>query len=121
MSLKVVYIDDNEDLLTKGKVYEVIRNNFKLDTGKSAIFVNQPDLYFIKHDKYSNKWFNKKLFLTIEQYRDNQIDKICTDFIQEHMKLSETNQRIKNDLQLIIDGRYNDIMTPEQVKMALNK
>ena len=25
----------------------------------------------------------------------------------------------KNDHQLIIDGQYNDIMTPEQVKMAL--
>lgn len=35
------------------------------------------------------------------------------------MKLDTTNQMIKDDLQLILDGVYNDIMDPKQVKMAL--
>ena len=34
-----------------------------------------------------------------------------------NMKLNKPKG--KNDHQLIIDGQYNDIMTPEQVKMAL--
>ena len=69
--MKVVYIDDtNDDLLTKGKVYEVIKNNFKLD------IVNQPDLYFIKHDNYGNRWFNQNLFLTIEEYRDKKLNEL---------------------------------------------
>ena len=71
MSLKVVYIDDNNDLLTKGKVYEVIKSNdFKLG------IVNQPDLYFIKHDNHANKWFNQNLFLTIEEYRDKKLNEL---------------------------------------------
>jgi hypothetical protein len=35
------------------------------------------------------------------------------------MKLSTTNQTIKDDLQSFVDGTYEGILSPEQLKMAL--
>jgi hypothetical protein len=35
------------------------------------------------------------------------------------MKLSTTNQTIKDDLQSFVDGIYDGILSPEQLKMAL--
>jgi hypothetical protein len=35
------------------------------------------------------------------------------------MKLSTTNQTIKDDLQSLVDGKYEGILSPEQLKMAL--
>lgn len=35
------------------------------------------------------------------------------------MKLSTTNQTIKDDLQSLVDGTYDGILTPEQLKYAL--
>jgi len=35
------------------------------------------------------------------------------------MKLSTTNQRIKDDLQSFVDGIYDGILTAEQLKFAL--
>ena len=70
MSLKVVYIGNNDDSLTKGKVYDVIKKNFILD------IVSQADLYFIQHDNYGNRWFNQNLFLTLEEYRDKKLNEL---------------------------------------------
>jgi hypothetical protein len=35
------------------------------------------------------------------------------------MKLSTTNQTIKDDLQSLVDGTYEAILSPEQLKFAL--
>lgn len=35
------------------------------------------------------------------------------------MKLSTTNQTIKEDLQSLVDGKYEGILSTEQLKMAL--
>lgn len=59
-----------ENLFTRGKVYECV------NVGSSSYRIicneNEADATGLK-----KIWVPKELFITLEQYRDNQIDELC--------------------------------------------
>jgi urate oxidase len=62
INMKVVCVDDSINILTKGKTYEVISiNDYE---------------YFIKNDDGGFRWFHQNRFITLEEHRQKQLNKL---------------------------------------------
>ena len=64
--MKVVSITDEYKYITKGKIYDVLRQEI---TSSSA-------LYQIKNDNYQITRYSKECFILLSEYRNHKIDEL---------------------------------------------
>lgn len=59
-------LEDMNDILTVGKIYDVIKQD-------EGIIYND---YFIEHDKGGRRWLCKSRFVTIDVWRETQLNEL---------------------------------------------